>query len=252
MKRNGAEEFPLCGDNHPPEVVTFDLQGTHKYTIVKSNLEKFPDTLLAKMVHYNGGKKKEEHFISQDGELFRYICMFYNLNILVDYKDAGVSESVWEAYVDYFGLTDVHKRPEKRLKVTVKPEYLEIVDQYKIDSLKERNNLVEIAIEMLTWMLREDELECDFLEFAPEDQGGIVPDEVLEELELYPTYRQYYLVKQEHLDVACDILGLASAKITYPDPTRRPRMCKYPANNFLPNRRKDGIFIHSRVEIKVI
>jgi hypothetical protein len=234
----------------PPEVATFNLQGTHKYTIAVSNLQKFPDTLLAKMVYYNGNNK--EHFISQDGELFRYICMFYNLNVLVGHEDACVSKSVWEAYVDYFGLTELNQRPEKRLKIHAKPEYQEIVDQYKVDSVKERNNLVEIAIEMLTWMLQEDELKCEFLEFAPEDQGGKVPDDILDKLELYPSYREYYLVKQKHLDVACEILDLAFAKIIYPDKPHNNRVWKYPANYLVSNRRMDGRCVRFIVKIKVI
>ena len=109
---SGEKHFSFgdCGGGAPPppppEVATFNLQGTHKYTIAISNLQKFPDTLLAKMVHYNGGNNKE-HFISQDGALFRYICMFYNLNVLVGHEDTQVPKSVWEAYVDYLDRKSV-------------------------------------------------------------------------------------------------------------------------------------------------
>jgi len=233
----------------PPEVATFNLQGTHKYTIAISNLQKFPDTLLAKMVYYNGNNK--EHFISQDGELFRYICMFYNLNVLVGHEYAQVPKSVWDAYVDYFGLTELNQRPEKRLKIHVKPEYLEIVDQYKVDSVKERNRLVSIAIEMLAWMLNADELECDFFEFALENQGGKVPDEVVSNHDLYPSYRSYYEIKDEHLEEARDILGLASVRQSF-HTSPYQKVWKYPANNLFEHRKKDGMCVHFTIKIKVL
>ena len=247
MKRNGAEEEKFSFGDKPPEVVTFNLQGTHKYTISKSNLEKFPDTLLAKMVFYN---KNKEHFISQDGELFRYICMFYNLNILVDYREVGVPECVWEAYVDYFGLLQT-TTSEKRLKVNVKPEYREIVNHYKAETLKERNYLVEIAIEMLTWMLKEDELECDFFEFAPEDQGGKVPDDIVTLYEFYPNYRSYYKIKDEHLYDACNILGLVSVDQRFHTLSSQ-KWWKYPASYLLDFRKQNGMCVHFTVKIKVI
>ncbi len=252
MKSSSGEKhfsFGDCGGGGappPPEVATFNLQGTHKYTIAISNLQKFPDTLLAKMVYYNGNNK--EHFISQDGELFRYICMFYNLNVLVGHEYAQVPKSVWDAYVDYFGLTELNQRPEKRLKVHVKPEYLEIVDQYKVDSVKERNNLVSIAIEMLTWMIREDELECDFFEFNP---NGIVPDDLVKAHGLYPNYRSYYEIKDEHLEEARDILGLMSVKQTFHTLSKQ-KVWTYPANNLMEFRKKDGMCVHFTIKIKVI
>lgn len=244
--KSGEKHFFFGDCAAPPEVATFNLQGTHKYTIALSNLQMFPDTLLAKMVYYNGNNK--EHFISQDGELFRYICMFYNLNILVGHEDAHVSKSVWEAYVDYFGLTELNQRPEKRLKIHVKPEYLEIVDKYKVDSVKERNNLVSIAIEMLAWMLREDELECDFFEFDPD---GKVPDDLVKALELHPSYRSYYEIKDENLEEARDILGLASVRQSFHTLSYQ-KVWKYPANNLMEFRKKDGMCVHFTIKIKVL
>lgn len=128
----------------------FNLQGTHTYVIEASNILKYPDTLLAKIIQYNGNQ--EEHFISQDGKLFRWIALFYNLNVLVDYTETGSSSNVWDAYVDYFGLSFAHKEVNKRTKLDCGP-LLNVIDVARTKKRDEMCNRVNLLIQLLRWAI---------------------------------------------------------------------------------------------------
>ncbi len=134
--------------------VTFNLQNTHKYTLGTASLAKYPDTLLALMVQHDGTEK--ELFISQDGELFRWICVFYNLGVLVDHKEAKCSEKVWDAYLDFFGLTP-YDTSEKRACT----EFIQGLKSMVVPAVSKSEKLKQV-MKMIDWMIRSKHNYCHF------------------------------------------------------------------------------------------
>ncbi len=144
----------VCFSMKSNNTVTFNLQNTHKYTLGTASLAKYPDTLLALMVHHDGTEK--ELFISQDGELFRWVCVFYNLGILVDHKEANCPEKVWDAYLDYFGLT-VFDTSGKRACT----ELIRVIGTKVVPPNSKVITTFEI-MKMIDWMIKEKQKYCHF------------------------------------------------------------------------------------------
>jgi hypothetical protein len=135
--------------------VTFNLQNTHKYTLGTASLAKYPDTLLALMVQHDGTEK--ELFISQDGELFRWICVIYNLGVIVDHKQANCSEIVWDAYLDYFGFSQV--------ATTTKNDLINGMKLLVVPPISKTNKTLEV-LKMIHWMVCAKQSYCHFPVFT--------------------------------------------------------------------------------------
>jgi hypothetical protein len=183
-------------------VINFNLQGTHKYSLARTNIQNYPNTFLAKLIQ---NQNSDFIFISQDGELFRWICMFYNLGIMVDHTETSVSERVWEAYLDFFGLLDAHPNVYKRSRLDVKNE-IDIIDSYKRKlHAQTRGNILE-ACKILAWMVENNMESISIVELSKQPPVGV--------LEMYPfDYKNAYKLDGPTFGEACKTIGLT--KIRY-------------------------------------
>lgn len=91
------------------DVVILNLRGK-LFSTRKSNLQKYPETLLGKA--FAPGSKFNHFpmstgtlFIDQNPEHFQMILDFYTLNIFPE-APKNVSEEWWKAYLDFFLITD--------------------------------------------------------------------------------------------------------------------------------------------------
>lgn len=143
---------------------TFNLQGTHRYSLAVSNIQRYPDTLLCQILKYSNWSKEKEHFISQDGKLFRWICFFYNLGVMVDHTETGVEERVWVSYLEFFGLLQFHPNPSKRKHLDLTPLSKAIETTSLQNAFAQQSTVEAQVVKILTWMIETKLVKGTFVE----------------------------------------------------------------------------------------
>ena len=72
------------------------------YQTTRTTIDVWPMTLLGMLLRQHPDKK--ELFIDRDGEMFRWVLMWYRMGMLVDCTAVDVPEEVWDAELAYYGI----------------------------------------------------------------------------------------------------------------------------------------------------
>lgn len=133
-------------------LVTFNVGGV-RYTTTRATISAHPDTMLAMVLRHN---ENDEIFIDHDGEMFRFILFWYRSGTLALHTDVGVSQEIWQAYVDYFALPRLQQ--STYCPSSENEKVMEVLDKviasarYKLDTEKKGRVIIfaKAMCEMLT------------------------------------------------------------------------------------------------------
>ena len=81
----------------PSDFIVLNVGGT-RYQTTRTTIHKHPETMLSVLLN-NTNKDTKEIFIDHDGELFRWILLWYRTGVLEPCTVAG-----WDATLAFYGI----------------------------------------------------------------------------------------------------------------------------------------------------
>lgn len=96
----------------PSDFIVLNVGGT-RYQTTRTTIHKHPETMLSVLLN-NTSKDTAEIFIDHDGELFRWILLWYRTGVLEPCKIAG-----WDATLAFYGIEVGEEEDDDDVKTMV-------------------------------------------------------------------------------------------------------------------------------------
>ena len=125
--------------NVPQNVVYFNVGGK-LYTVLRSTIEKNPETMLAKLISDNWNENdldRHSIYIDRDGERFQYILDWYRDGFTSYLADSTEHKEAMNREFQYYGITNV----ELNIRVDYEKLYsrLDSYEYYFLQRMKDLN-----------------------------------------------------------------------------------------------------------------
>lgn len=148
----------------PSDFIVLNVGGI-RYQTTRTTIHKHPETMLSVLLN-NTSKDAAEIFIDHDGELFRWILLWYRTGVLEPCTVAG-----WDATLAFYGIEVGEKRSSEVIEFVVflvkhqKDRYLTFLD---MDRRIEVEGLPNIVVNFdYSWFTQErDEIDCALKEWS--------------------------------------------------------------------------------------